>query len=64
MGLEKIMPKPLPADTWNNLFYPPSDYRYFENSNQFDFEPGAHDFSWKNAWRMRRCSPMSRTGMP
>jgi triacylglycerol lipase len=50
MGLEKIMPKPVPADTWNNLFYPPSDYRYFENSNQFDFEPGAHDFSWKNAW--------------
>src|ERR1700682_5639203 len=44
------MPKPLPADTWSNLFYPPSDYRYFENSDQFEFEPGAQDFSWKNAW--------------
>jgi hypothetical protein len=44
------MPKPLPADTWNNLFYPPPDYLYFENSDQFDFEPGAQGFSWKNAW--------------
>jgi hypothetical protein len=49
-GLERIMPKPLPADTWNNLFYPPTDYRYFENSDRFDFEPGAKDFSWRNAW--------------
>jgi triacylglycerol lipase len=48
--LEEIMPKPLPADTWNNLFYPPSDYRYFENSDRFDFEPGTQDFSWRNAW--------------
>ena len=24
--------------------------RYFENSDRFDFEPGAQDFSWKNAW--------------
>jgi hypothetical protein len=45
-----IMPKRLPADTWNNLFYPPADYRYFENSDQFDFEPAAPGFSWKNAW--------------
>lgn len=47
------MPKPLrslPADTWNNLFYPPSDYRYFEECNQFEFEPDARDFSWRNAW--------------
>jgi triacylglycerol lipase len=44
------MPKPLPADTWNNLFYPPPGYRYFENSDRFDFEPGAQDFSWRNAW--------------
>jgi triacylglycerol lipase len=44
------MKKPLPADTWNNLFYPPPGYSYFENSDRFDFEPGATDFSWKNAW--------------
>lgn len=44
------MPKPLPADTWGNLYYPPPDYTYFENSGRFDFEPGAPDFSWKNAW--------------
>jgi triacylglycerol lipase len=48
--LQRIMPKPLPADTWNNLFYPPSDYRYFENSDRFDFDPAAQDFSWRNAW--------------
>ena len=44
------MPKPMPADTWNNLFYPPPDYKYFEGSDQFAFEPGAESFSWKNAW--------------
>jgi triacylglycerol lipase len=44
------MLKPLPADTWQNLYYPPPDYRYFQNSRQFDFEPGAPNFSWKNAW--------------
>jgi triacylglycerol lipase len=44
------MPKRLPADTWNNLFYPPADYKYFENSDQFAFEPYAVGFSWKNAW--------------
>jgi len=44
------MPKPLPADTWQNLFYPPPDYKYFENADQFDFEPNANGFSWKNAW--------------
>jgi len=44
------MPKPLPADTWNNLFYPPPDYRYLENSDRFDFEPVAPGFSWINAW--------------
>jgi triacylglycerol lipase len=44
------MLKPLPADTWNNLFYPPADYKYFENSEQFDFEPDAAEFSWRNAW--------------
>ena len=46
------MAKPLPADTWNNLFYPPADYVYFEDSDRFDFEPAAADFSWKNAWWM------------
>ena len=44
------MPKRLPADTWNNLFYPPAGYNYFENSDRFDFEPDAAGFSWKNAW--------------
>lgn len=44
------MPKPLPPDTWNNLFYPPAGYKYFENSGRFDFEPDAAAFSWKNAW--------------
>lgn len=44
------MPKPIPADTWNNLFYPPAGYKYFENSDQFNFEPNAAGFSWKNAW--------------
>ena len=44
------MPKPLPPDTWNNLFYPPTGYEYFENSDRFDFEPNAPMFSWKNAW--------------
>jgi hypothetical protein len=44
------VPKPLPADTWNNLFYPPRGYSYFENSDRFDFEPDAPAFSWKNAW--------------
>ena len=44
------MPKQLPTDNWNNLFYPPADYSYFENSDQFPFEPDAVGFSWKNAW--------------
>jgi triacylglycerol lipase len=44
------MSKLLPADTWNNLFYPPPEYKYFENSVKFDFEPAETDFSWKNAW--------------
>lgn len=44
------MKKPLPADTWNNIFYPPPTYSYFEDSERFDFEPDATEFSWKNAW--------------
>jgi triacylglycerol lipase len=32
------------------LFYPPPEYKYFENSAMFDFEPNATAFSWKNAW--------------
>jgi triacylglycerol lipase len=44
------MRKPLPADTWKHLFYPPEDYKYFESCEQFDFEPGAAAFSWRNAW--------------
>ena len=44
------MPKAMPSDTWNNLFYPPPDYKYFESSEQFGFEPSAAAFSWKNAW--------------
>lgn len=50
------MPRPLPADTWDNLYYPPADYQYFENSDRFDFEPGAPDFSWKNAWWLAEAS--------
>jgi hypothetical protein len=44
------MPKLLPEDTWKNLFYPPANYTYFENSDRFAFEPGVDSFSWKNAW--------------
>jgi triacylglycerol lipase len=44
------VPKPLPADTWSNLFYPDPGYKYFENSDRFPFEPDAREFSWKNAW--------------
>jgi triacylglycerol lipase len=44
------VPKLLPADTWQNLFYPPPDYKYFENADGFPFEPDAPGFSWKNAW--------------
>jgi len=44
------MPKQLPDDTWENLFYPPSDYKYFEDCAQHDFEPTALEFSWVNAW--------------
>jgi pimeloyl-ACP methyl ester carboxylesterase len=38
------------------LYYPPPNYRYFENSDRFDFEPGAPDFSWKNAWWLAEAS--------
>ena len=48
--MEEQVPKLMPSDTWNNLFYPPPDYQYFENSLQFEFEPNASAFSWKNAW--------------
>jgi triacylglycerol lipase len=44
------MRKPLSADTWNNLFYPLADYKYFESCEQFNFEPEAAAFSWRNAW--------------
>ena len=50
------MLKQLPADTWNNLYYPPPDYTYFENADRFDFEPGAPAFSWKNAWWLAEAS--------
>lgn len=50
------MPKPLPDDTWRNLFYPPPDYKYFENARNFPFEPGAAGFSWKNAWWLAELS--------
>src|SRR5436190_23076342 len=50
------MPKPLPDDTWENLYYPPPTYSYFQNSDQFDFEPGAPEFSWKNAWWLAEAS--------
>jgi hypothetical protein len=30
--LEEQVPKTMPSDTWHNLFYPPPDYKYFENS--------------------------------
>src|SRR5215471_3672972 len=53
------MPKPLPDDTWDNLYYPPSDYGYFENSDRFDFEPGASGFSWKNAWWLAEASVLA-----
>src|SRR5450432_2798997 len=50
------MPKPLPDDTWANLYYPPPAYKYFENCGQFNFEPNAPDFSPKNAWWLAEAS--------
>ena len=50
------MPKPLPDDTWANLYYPPPDYSYFQDCDRFDFEPGAPDFSWRNAWWLAEAS--------
>jgi triacylglycerol lipase len=50
------MPKPLPADTWDNLYFPPPGYRYFEDSDRFDFEPDATNFSAKNAWWLAEAS--------
>jgi hypothetical protein len=45
-----MMQKRLPADTWQNSFYPPAEYKYLESSERFDFEPDAAGFSWRNAW--------------
>jgi triacylglycerol lipase len=53
------MPKPMPADTWNNLFYPPPDYQYFEDSDQFAFESSADGFSWRNAWWLAEAALLS-----
>ena len=39
------MPRPLPADTWNNLFYPPPDYGYFVGAGHQDFEPAAAGYA-------------------
>jgi triacylglycerol lipase len=50
------MRKLLPDDTWNNLYYPPPNYVYFESSDRFGFEPGARDFSWRNAWWLAEAS--------
>ena len=50
------MRKPLPDDTWNNLYYPPANYAYFEGSDRVGFEPGARDFSWRNAWWLAEAS--------
>jgi triacylglycerol lipase len=44
------MRKALPADTWQNLFYPPPEYIYFQDSDRFGFEPAARELSWSNAW--------------
>jgi triacylglycerol lipase len=43
------LPRALPNDTWNNLYYPPPDYEYFIGAAQSDFEPEAIDFSKNNA---------------
>jgi len=53
------MPKPLPDDTWRNLFYPPPDYQYFQNANKFPFEPAAAGFSWRNAWWLAEISMLA-----
>jgi len=50
------MQKPLPDDTWENLYYPPPTYSYFENSDHFAFEPDAKEFSSKNAWWLAEAS--------
>jgi triacylglycerol lipase len=44
------MRKDLPASTYDNLFYPPAGYRYFENAANFSFHPQATGFDPVNAW--------------
>jgi len=46
------MPKTVPADTWQNLFYPPPTYQYFDGAERFGFDPAGQQFSWTNAWWM------------
>lgn len=44
------MRKPLPADTYENLYHPPAGYTYFENAAQHPFDAKAAGFSPVNAW--------------
>ncbi len=50
------MRKTLPEDTWQNLFYPPPAYKFFEGAEIAPFEPGIAGFSWKNAWWLAEMS--------
>ena len=50
------MLKPLPADTFENLFYPPKGYKYFENADPNPLRPQAQGFEPVNAWWMADCS--------
>jgi triacylglycerol lipase len=44
------MLKPLPADNFCNLMFPPRGYKYFENSRDHPFLPDADGFELVNAW--------------
>lgn len=46
--------KPLPADNFQNLFYPPAGYQYFEDGERPEnaFRPDAAQFELINAWWM------------
>lgn len=44
------MRKPLPADTYENLYHPPAGYKYFQDARRNAFEPQAPGFSPVNAW--------------
>lgn len=53
--------KPLPADNYQNLFYPPAGYQYFEGGDQPEnaFHPDSAQFELINAWWMADAALMA-----